>query len=222
VIPFTLHYWTLPVMMTNESSPWVWLAPILAFVGTVLLFAGALINGWWTNDSASERQRQALEAAQTQHDAHMAATQRQHEAQLAAMRAEGAADRAAQRADKLREDVASVLAERWPTLDAAIAMADAADEYRRDRESPDVSARERAARFSDVRKQQRDHFNRLMQLTIRASLLTNDAEVTAILGELRDGTRRLERDFPNHQWSRRSVREGAGVSREVASEAHRA
>ena len=148
--------------------------PIVGLLGSIVVAAAAFVGVIKNNRT----NRAAIDAADDR-----------HKEQLEAARAESMADRGAQRADKFREDVAGILAERWPTLDAAIAMADAADEYRRDRETPGVSARERASKFSAVRTQQRDNFNRLMHLTIRASLLTNDADLLAVLGDLREMAR---------------------------------
>jgi hypothetical protein len=44
----------LPVL---EAVVWVWLALVLAFCGSLLLFGGALITPWRTNESWSPRRR---------------------------------------------------------------------------------------------------------------------------------------------------------------------
>lgn len=42
-----------------EPSIWVWLAPILAFCGTLLLFGGSMITLWRTNKAADRRAKEA-------------------------------------------------------------------------------------------------------------------------------------------------------------------
>jgi hypothetical protein len=42
---------------SQSSSVWVWLALVLAFCGSLLLFGGALITPWRTNKSWSPRRR---------------------------------------------------------------------------------------------------------------------------------------------------------------------
>jgi hypothetical protein len=124
-------YWVYPwpVEIINELSPWVWLAPLIGLIGSALLFIGGLIGVRWTNSNADQR----------------------HQEQLAAMHAEARADRAAERNNRFREEVANLLGERWATDKAAYELATAADEYRTDKERPEVSARERFTKALGVR-----------------------------------------------------------------------
>lgn len=50
-------YWAYPwpVEIVTEESIWTWLGPVLAFVGTILLFAGSLIVMRLTNNAADRR-----------------------------------------------------------------------------------------------------------------------------------------------------------------------
>lgn len=188
-----------------------WWHPLMPFAGSVLLFVAAMITLWRTNKAAEGRHREQMTVAKDQHDADLKAAedryladqndmnsrhyqdikaaQERQEEQLSAMRGEGRADRAAARADRFREDVAGILAERWPTLDAAMDLADAVAQYREHRENREVPPQERAATFDKVRLGTRENLNRFIQLVIRASLLTNDPDVLAILKGLRDSAK---------------------------------
>jgi hypothetical protein len=158
-------YWVYPwpVEIINESSTWVWLAPVLGLIGSALLFIGGLIGIRWTNNNADQRHRE----------------------QLAAMQAEGRADRATERNDRFREEVANLLGERWATDKAAYKLATAADEYHIDKERPEVSANERFTNALKVRDEHTPQLNKVEHLAIRASLLTSDAEISAVLSAIR-------------------------------------
>jgi hypothetical protein len=75
-------------ILGSQPSLWAWLAPVLTFCGTLMLFAGTMIALWRTNKAALARQNRELEAK----------------------RVEGVADRASARADQLRVQVAAVWA----------------------------------------------------------------------------------------------------------------
>jgi hypothetical protein len=158
--------------MINQTDWWqLYLPPLVGLLGSIIV-AAAAFTGVIKNNRTNQR---AIDAADDR-----------HKEQLQAARAEGVADRAAQRVDKFREDVASILAERWPTLDAAVEMADAVDQYHRDRENPEVTPHERVTKFNAARLERREPLNRLIQLTIRASLLTNDPDLLAALKGIRE------------------------------------
>jgi hypothetical protein len=144
-----------------------WWQPWLPFAGSTLLFLGAMYTLWRTNG----------------------ATDCRHAEQLSAIRAEGAAGRAAERVDKFREEVSGILAERWPLADAINILAEATVQYRKDFSDPDISPQRAVDTFNEVLSQQRTHLNRFIDLAIRASLLTNDAEILDILRQTRETAR---------------------------------
>lgn len=160
-----MNYWVYPwpIEIINEASFWAWLGPVLGLIGSALLFVGGLIGVGWTNKNAGQR----------------------HWEQLAATKAEGRADRAAERNDHLREEVANLLGERWATDKAAYQLATAVDEYQTDKERPDVSANERFTKALKVRDEHTPQLNKVELLAIRASLLTNDAEISSVLNAIR-------------------------------------
>jgi hypothetical protein len=160
-----MDYWVYPwpVEITNEASQWAWLAPVLGLIGSGVLFIGGLVGVCWTNNNADRRHRE----------------------QLAATQAEGRADRAAERNDRFREEVANLLGERWATDKAAYKLATAADEYHTDHERPEVSPNERFTKALTVRDEHTPQLNKVEHLSIRASLLTNDAEVSDALNAIR-------------------------------------
>ena len=100
-------------------------------------------------------------------------------------RREGRRDRAAQRADRFGEEVANLLGERWATEKAAYELATAADEYHTDTENPEVSPNKRFTKAVRVRDKHTPQLNKVEHLAIRASLLTNDDEISAALDEIR-------------------------------------
>jgi hypothetical protein len=173
-----------PVEVVNDASPWQWITPGGAFVGTVLLFSGGLIGVHITNKAAARRTKDELDAANTKHTAAMTAAQNQHDEQLSAMRSEGRAERAAQRNHRFREEVANLLGERWATENAAYKLATAGDEYNIDVETG-VSPRERSSKVLDVRNEHTPQLNKVELLAIRASLLTDNADVSSVLYEIR-------------------------------------
>lgn len=60
-----MDYWVYPwpVEIINEAAPSAWFAPVLTFLGSVVLFAGSLFVMWRTNRAAFERQTRDLAAA---------------------------------------------------------------------------------------------------------------------------------------------------------------
>ena len=192
--------------LISHASVWTWLGPVLSFVGTLVLFGGTMITLWRTNGSADRRHGEQMTAAETQHDADMkaaddryladqndtnsrhhqdtVAAQAQHDAQLAAMRAEGRADRVAQRTDRFRDEVANLLGERWATEKAAYELATNAAEYHTDLHNPAVENR-RIAELLQVRDEYTPQLNKVEHLAIRASLLTNDGEISSVLDGIR-------------------------------------
>jgi hypothetical protein len=192
-----MDYWVYPwpVEIVNEGSQWAWLAPILSLIGSALLFGGGLYGVFKTNAAATNRQQQALDAARLRHDADLAAQQKHHEEQLAAeqkhheeqlatMRAENRAERAGQRNDRFREEVANLLGERWATEKAAYELATNAANYYADLNNPAVAS-ERVAELLQFRDEYTPQLNKVEHLAIRASLLTNDVEISAVLDEIR-------------------------------------
>jgi hypothetical protein len=164
-----------PVGIIDQTDWWQpYVPPLVGLVGSIIVAAAAFV-GVVTNTRTNQR---AIDAADTR-----------HREQLVAARVERAADRAADRADKFREEVASILAERWPMLNATYELACAVEQYRRVRGNPRVSATEQEVKSKAVKLVQRDHLNRLIQLTIRAGLLTNDREIQTVLKELREMSR---------------------------------
>ncbi|WAI52978.1 hypothetical protein OUZ54_13850 [Mycobacterium avium subsp. paratuberculosis] len=160
-----MDYWVYPwpVDIVNEASAWAWLGPVLGLVGSGVLFVGGLVGVWCTNRNADKRHREQLDTT----------------------RAEGRADRAAERNDRLREEVANLLGERWATDKAAYKLATAADEYKTDRQRPEVSANERFNKALQVRDEHTPQFNKVEQLAIRAWLLTTDAGISSTLDAIR-------------------------------------
>lgn len=162
-----------PIEIINEGSVWQWLAPVGAVIGSVLLFTGGLIGVYLTNRNASGRHRTEMDAAQ-----------RQHEQQLAAMRGEARADRIAQRNDRLREEVGNLIGEKWATNNVAFELAEAAGQFFRDREEQ-VAPNKRFRNAVDVRNEHTPQLNKVEHLAIRASLLTDDREISGVLDEIR-------------------------------------
>lgn len=157
-------YWVYPwpVEIVNEASDWAWLGPVLAFVGSALLFAGGLIGVWCTNRTANKRHREQLDLT----------------------RAEGRADRAAERNDRFREEVANLLGERWTTEKAAYKLAENAEEYYNGLNNPTVNA-VTIAQLLQVRDDHTPQLNKVEHLAIRAALLMNDPQISEVLNEIR-------------------------------------
>lgn len=153
------NYWIYPwpVTIVNEASTWSWLAPVLTFFGSVLLFGGSIYVMQRTNRAAFERQTRDLAAA----------------------REEAKADRASARADQLRAEVAAILAERPTTLDSQRELFDAMLQHRID--AGNISPAERSRKIFDARKLHIEQSDKLEQLVIRALLLTTDPEIEAAL-----------------------------------------
>jgi hypothetical protein len=167
--------WATAFCGDHEPTDWwqPYLPPFVGLLGSIIVAAAAFV-GVVTNNRTNQR---AIRAADVR-----------HREQVEAARADGVADRAADRADKLREEVASILAERWAMVDAASELACAVELYRRVRGHPQASPIEQEAKSNALRLQlvQRDHLNHFIQRTIRAGLLTNDPEIQAVLNELRE------------------------------------
>jgi hypothetical protein len=181
-----MDYWVYPwpVEIVNEGSQWAWLAPILSLIGSALLFGGGLYGVFRTNATAAVRQRQELDAVKLRHDADLAAEQKHHEEQLETVRTENRAERAAQRNDRFREEVANLLGERWATERAAYELATNAAEYYTDLHNPAVAG-ERIAELLQVRDEHTPQLTKVEHLAIRASLLTNDGQISAVLDGIR-------------------------------------
>ncbi|MCF6390889.1 hypothetical protein L2K20_28320 [Mycobacterium sp. MBM] len=154
----------LPVEIIENSD---WWQPWLPFAGSALLFLGAMFTVWQTNRAADRR----------------------HIEQLATVRSEGLAGRAAERVDKFREEVSAILAERWPLSDALHVLAEAVVRYREQLKDPDIPQQESLDALNKVVAGQRLHLNRFIDLVIRASLLTNDAETLTTLKQTRETAR---------------------------------
>jgi Co/Zn/Cd efflux system component len=147
---------------TQATSVWVWLAPVLTFCGTLVLFTGSMFVLWRTNKAALNRQTRELDAKKE----------------------EAKANRAAARADQLRVEVAAILAERPTTLDSQRALFDATFQHRVDIDA-NRSPAERSRKVLDVRQLHIEHSDKLEQLVIRALLLTTDPEIEAALSKVR-------------------------------------
>lgn len=175
-----MDYWVYPwpVEIVNQASPWAWLAPILALLGSALLFSGGLYGVHKTNEAAANRQRSELNAAQAKHNAEMAAAQAHHDEQLTALRTEGRADRAAERNDRFRQEVANLLGERWATEKAAYKLAENADDHFT---GQGVTSED----LQKVRNEHTPQLNKVEHLAIRAALLTNDWKILAVLTQVR-------------------------------------
>lgn len=164
----------LSVGIIEQADWWQpYVPPLVGLLGSIIVAAAAFV-GVVTNSRTNQRAIRAADA--------------RHREQVEAARADGVADRAADRADKLREEVASILAERWAMLEAAIELAPVVEQYRRVRRNPCVSPIEQQANLDALRLKiaQRDHLNQFIQKTLRAGLLTNDAEFHAALEALRE------------------------------------
>ncbi len=78
-MPPTVPPGPLTVDVINHASVWTWLAPVLTFCGSVLLFVGAMITVWWTNRAASSRSKAEIEAT---HDRDFRTWQRDNQLRL--------------------------------------------------------------------------------------------------------------------------------------------
>ena len=157
------YLWPVEVtVQSGSASIWAWLAPVLTFCGSALLFGGSLLVVWRTNLAALNRQTRELDAKKE----------------------EATANRAAARADQLRVEVAAILAERPTTLDSQRQLFDATLQHRIDI-GAGVSPAERSRKILDVRQLHIEHSGKLEQLVIRALLLTKDLAVEAALTKVR-------------------------------------
>ena len=100
-------------------------------------------------------------------------------------RSEGAANRADKRADRLREEVAIVLAERPRMLDSQRKLFDATMRNREQREQGDVSSAERTASLMAVRQEHIDLCDKVKHEVICAQLLTNSPRLENALAVIR-------------------------------------
>jgi hypothetical protein len=130
-----------------------------------------------TNAAAATRQQQELDEAKLQHDAEMAAQKRHHEKQLAA-----------QRNDRFGEEVANLLGERWGAEKAAYELATNAANYYAGLHDSEVAS-EHIAELIKIRDNYTPQLNKVEQLAIRASLLTNDGQIAVVLDEVRAAAR---------------------------------
>jgi hypothetical protein len=150
----------LQVEIVSHSE---WWQPWLPFAGSALLFLGAMFTLWLTNRAARKRQ----------------------ERELAEKRVENIADRAAARADTLRNEVATILAERPPTLESQRALFEATLQHKNEMYDSSVSPNESSGRVMSVRTLHIELCDRLEQEVIRALLLTDDPEIDAALTKVR-------------------------------------
>lgn len=150
----------LQVEIVSHSE---WWQPWLPFAGSALLFAGAMLTLWLTNRAARKRQ----------------------ERELAAKRKENIADRAAARVDTLRNEVATILAERPATLDSQRALFEATLQHKNELHDSSVSAHESVGKVMTVRALHIALCDRLEHQVIRAQLLSDDYEIDAALNKLR-------------------------------------
>lgn len=100
-------------------------------------------------------------------------------------RSEGAANRADKRADQLREEVATVLAERPKMLDSQRELFDATMTHSVQAEKNDPPPAERAARLMEVRQKHIALCDKIKHEVIRAELLTSNTEIEAALRTIR-------------------------------------
>lgn len=103
-------------------------------------------------------------------------------------RSEGAANRADKRADQLREEVATVLAERPKMIDSQRELFDATMRHREQIERNDPSPAERSEQLLAVRRKHIELCDKVKHEVIRAELLTNDTPVEAALRTIRKAT----------------------------------
>jgi hypothetical protein len=150
----------LQVEVVIHSESW---RPWLPFAGSALLFLGAMLTLALTNRAARKRQ----------------------ERELAEKRIENIADRAAARADTLRDEVATILADRPATLQSQRELFEATLQHKNDIHNSSVSPNERATKVITVRDLHIDFCDRLEQKVIRALLLTEDPEIDAALTRVR-------------------------------------
>jgi hypothetical protein len=100
-------------------------------------------------------------------------------------RSEGAANRADKRADQLREEVATVLAERPRMIDSQRKLFDATMRNREQREHGDVSPADRTAQLMPVRQEHIDLCDKVKHKVICAQLLTNSPRLESALAMIR-------------------------------------
>lgn len=100
-------------------------------------------------------------------------------------RSEGAANRADKRADQLREEVATVLAERPEMIDSQRELFDATMTHHEQMARNDPPHAERSARLMDVRAKHIALCDKVKHEVIRAGLLTNDSEIESALNKIR-------------------------------------
>jgi hypothetical protein len=90
----------------------------------------------------------------------------------------------AERNDRFREEVSNLIGEKWETVNVAYELAEAAGEYHRTAGAPDVAPRDRFWKARGVRDKHTPQLNKVEHMAIRASLLTNDTETSAVLDEI--------------------------------------
>jgi hypothetical protein len=100
-------------------------------------------------------------------------------------RSEGAANRADKRADQLREEVATVLAERPKMIDSQRELFDATMTHHEQMARNDPPPAERSARLMDVRQKHIALCDKVKHEVIRAELLTRNSEIEVALKTIR-------------------------------------
>jgi hypothetical protein len=145
--------------LSSQPSIWEWLAPVLTFLGTGLLFLGGIIGVNRTNTAAATRLNTELTAA----------------------RQARAAQRASERADQFRDEVASIVAEQKEMIKCQT-RASLAGAMRQIHPNDN----EVELQFLPARQETLEVFNRVEQLAIRASLFTNDLKAINSLTDIRE------------------------------------
>jgi hypothetical protein len=100
-------------------------------------------------------------------------------------RSEGATNRADKRADQLREEVATVLAERPKMIDSQRELFDATMTHHQQIAMNDPPPAERTARLMKVRQRHIDLCDKVQHEVIRAQLLTNNPRIETALETIR-------------------------------------
>jgi hypothetical protein len=113
------------------------------------------------------------------------AARKRQERELEMKRLENIADRAAARADTLREEVATILAERPATLDSQRELFSATLQHKNEMYDSSISPRESTGKVMTVRALHIELCDRLEHEVIRAQLLTDDPDIDAALSKVR-------------------------------------
>jgi hypothetical protein len=105
-------------------------------------------------------------------------------------RSEGAATRADKRTDQLREEVATVLAERPKMLDSQRELFDATMTHHIRAEGGNVAPAQQSAQLMEVRQKHIELCDKIQQEVIRAALLTSNPQIEAALMKIRQAAQK--------------------------------